>query len=57
MENKDCFAYKERNRHSGCKALKEIDCENCKFYKNDINEAEIERDVSNYAKRYSTYKR
>lgn len=48
MENKDCFAYKERSGHSGCKALNKIDCENCKFYRNDINEAEIEHDIRNY---------
>lgn len=50
MNKIDCFAYKERNRHSGCKALKEINCENCKFYRNDINEADIERDIREYAK-------
>lgn len=49
MNKIDCFAYKERNRHSGCKALKEINCENCKFYRNDINEADIERDIREYA--------
>lgn len=49
MRKVDCFSYKERSGHGGCRALKQIDCENCKFYRNDINEAEIERDVSNYA--------
>lgn len=53
MNKIDCFAYKERNRHSGCKALKEIKCENCKFYRNDINEAEIERDIREYARTHN----
>lgn len=50
MVNVDCFAYRERGKYSGCKALKEIDCKNCKFYRNDINEADIERDIREYAK-------
>lgn len=49
MEKVDCFAYKERGEYSGCKALKEINCKNCNFYRNDINEAEIEQDIREYA--------
>ena len=49
MENVDCFAYREKSGHGGCKALKEINCKNCKFYRNDITEAEIERDIREYA--------
>ena len=49
MVNKDCFAYKERNGHVGCKALKEINCKDCKFYRNDINETEIEQDIRHYS--------
>lgn len=53
MENVDCFAYREKGKYSGCKALKQINCKHCKFYRNDINSAEIEQDITNYA---STYK-
>lgn len=53
MEKKDCFAYKEKQGHSGCTALNKIDCKNCNFYRNDISKAEIERDVRHYAS--STY--
>lgn len=48
MLKKDCFAYKEKNGHSGCKALNEINCNNCRFYRNDIKESEIERAIRNY---------
>ena len=54
MENKDCFAYKERKGYTGCKALKELYCKDCKFYRNDINEEEIERDITHYADTHST---
>lgn len=56
MEKKDCFAYREKKEktgcksilHIGCKILKRMDCRNCKFYRNDITEAEIERDIRRY---------
>lgn len=47
--NKDCFAFKERNGHVGCKALSLLDCKDCKFYRNDITESEIEQDIRHYA--------
>lgn len=50
--NKDCFAYKEKGGHMGCKALKEMNCKHCKFYRNDITETEIEQDVRHYANTY-----
>ena len=50
MEQKDCFAYKERNGHSGCSALSEKDCNNCKFYRNDINQFEIEKSIKEYTR-------
>ena len=50
--NKDCFAYKEKNGHVGCKALKGMNCKHCKFYRNDITESEIEQDVRHYANTY-----
>lgn len=51
MEKIDCFAYRDRGKCSGCKALKRLYCkeEKCEFYRNDINEAEIERDIREYA--------
>ena len=54
MENKDCFGYKEKNGHSGCRSLKKLYCkrEECKFYKNDITEEEIEEDIKKYAIAY-----
>lgn len=42
--NPDCFAYKD----SECLALKELDCEHCKFYRNDIKMIDIEEDIINY---------
>ena len=57
MQKVDCFAYGEKSGHGGCKALKikKLRCESCKFYRNDINSAEIEQDIINYAN--STYKK
>lgn len=52
MLKKDCFAYREKNGHSGCKALNKINCNNCRFYRNDIKESEIERAIRSY-----TYKK
>lgn len=48
----DCFAYKQKNGHVGCKALNKIDCQNCKFYRNNISDTDIERDVRHYANTY-----
>lgn len=50
--NKDCFAFKERNGHMGCKALSLLDCKDCKFYRNDITETEIEQDIRHYSNTY-----
>lgn len=49
MSNKDCFGYRERNGHVGCTVSEVLKCENCKFYRNDINQEDIERDIKNYA--------
>lgn len=54
MGNVDCFAFREKGKYSSCKALKQLCCKGCKFYRNDINVAEIEQDIINYA---STYKK
>ena len=40
----DCFAY----RYEKCLALKNIDCINCKFYRNDIKMQDIENDIIAY---------
>ncbi len=53
MVNVDCFAYRERGKYSGCKVFKEINCKNCKFYRSNINESEIERDIREYAIKYN----
>lgn len=52
MEKVDCFAYREKGKYTGCKALKKLNCETCKFYRNDINSAEIEQDIVNYTITY-----
>ena len=52
MEKNDCFAYKYRMGQGGCTALKDFYCKDCKFYRNDINQAEIEHDIENYADTY-----
>jgi len=31
--NKDCFAFAAEGEESGCRVLKEQNCEGCKFYK------------------------
>lgn len=38
MERKRCFADNGQN----CTALKEKDCENCKFYRTDLQKGNIE---------------
>lgn len=50
MTNKDCFAYIDKDK--SCYCLNNLECRNkeCKFYRNDITEAEIERDIREYAK-------
>lgn len=46
IKNKlDCFAYKNKN----CRALTTIDCEHCKFYRNDITWEQIEKDIIFYS--------
>lgn len=54
MENRDCFAYTERNGHRGCKSLKDLYCKNeeCKFYKRkcEVNLDEIEKSIKEYSK-------
>ncbi len=54
MEKVDCFGYKEKGKYSGCKTLKQLYCREgeCKFYRTDINEGEIEQDIRNYANTY-----
>ena len=44
----DCFAYNNKQ----CMALIEIDCANCRFYKdkNDFNYLKTEFDIKKYAK-------
>lgn len=44
IHRKDCFAYKNEN----CTALKNIDCNFCKFYRNDITLKQIEEDIEKY---------
>ena len=46
----DCFAYHNKN----CSALRDIDCVNCKFYKNKekVNMWEIEDKIKKYAKNH-----
>ena len=46
----DCFAYRNKN----CSALTDIDCVNCRFYKNKekVNIWEIEESIKKYAKNH-----
>lgn len=45
MENKeDCFA----NTDKECNALNQKNCCKCKFYRNDLNQEKIEKDIKNY---------
>ena len=44
MEVKRCFA----DRGDYCTALRKKECENCKFYKSDLQIANIEWDIQNY---------
>lgn len=46
----DCFAYRNKN----CSALTDIDCVNCRFYKNKekVNVWEIEESIKKYAKNH-----
>lgn len=46
----DCFAYNNKQ----CKALTDINCANCKFYRKDITQSRIETEVRNYLKRGGT---
>ena len=47
---KDCFAYKERNKHASCYCLNKLYCKNrkCKFYRTDININDIEKSIELY---------
>lgn len=46
----DCFAYRNKN----CSVLTDIDCVNCRFYKNKekVNVWEIEESIKKYAKNH-----
>lgn len=46
MNREDCFA----NAGNKCSALSEKNCKNCKFYRNDLKRADIERDIRCYQK-------
>lgn len=43
----DCFAYSKLNK--GCTALKEKECDNCNFYRTDLNRYQIEREILRYS--------
>ena len=43
---RDCFAYKKEGK---CKALRQIDCVGCKFYRTDLKMEDIERDIVAYS--------
>ena len=44
----DCFAYKENQ----CNILDKLECDNCKFYKNNLKQSDIERSIKTYTKTY-----
>ena len=43
----DCFAYHNKQ----CTALTDINCRNCRFYNNKLNQRKIEWDIEQYALR------
>lgn len=54
MNRKDCFArYENINKKIKCRALEVKDCEKCKFYRNDLKRENIEKDIKEYANKYS----
>ena len=54
MINRDCFAFKEKGGHQGCRALKDLYCKNeeCRFYKSksEVDIEEIEKSIKEYRK-------
>lgn len=49
MDRKDCFArYETSNGEDCCSALDVKNCNNCKFYRNDLKRADIEKDIKEY---------
>lgn len=52
MTKKDCFAYIEINGHKKCYCLDKLYCKNreCRFYRNDVTIAELERSVEAYSR-------
>lgn len=54
----DCFArYETLNGQANCSALVNKKCNNCKFYRNDLNRQDIESDIKTYASSKSTRKK
>jgi len=50
MDRKDCFArYETSNNAVNCSALTYKKCNNCKFYRNDLSRADIEKDIKKYS--------
>lgn len=47
----DCFAFEIRSGKFKCNALTEINCNNCKFYRNNTTKSKIESDVKKYIKK------
>ena len=47
----DCFGYTNKNGHESCYGLNELYCKNkeCRFYRNDLKVADIERSVKMYS--------
>lgn len=49
IEHTDCFARFEMPSGAiKCSVLINLDCKNCKFYRNDIKRRDIERDIRNH---------
>ena len=51
MTKKNCFSYIERNGHKSCYCLNKLYCKNeiCRFYRNDITIANIEKSIELYS--------
>lgn len=50
IDRYDCFArYETSNDKVNCSALINKNCSDCKFYRNDLSRADIEREIKKYS--------
>ncbi len=57
IDKYDCFArYETLNGQANCSALVNKKCNNGKFYRNDLNKQNIDRDIKKYSSHRSIYR-